>query len=169
MAKSNNGKDTFRFDQRDKKTFKKDIKDATQIEWEIIKLWLNNIKRHTGKEPICYSTGCGPTGDFLDLEDVTAEADYYVEGYGPVEVKFSKKELKKYFHLKVDQVHSYIEQGANVLMVNGWQTDDKKYILIPHYLLKTMIDRCDIVSWSGFGFKPSYRFSITDFVWRYLE
>lgn len=155
--------DAYRFDRRSKRQFKKDIKEAHGIEDAIMQAWLKLVGN-----PKSRAIGCGPDGEFLEHADVNTDADFDVDGYGLIEVKFSKPKLRKQFHLKVRQVESYLDQDASILMVDGWETEDPTYVLIPAALLRSMIDHLEIVSWQGFGGKKAYRLPLDKFIWRPL-
>ncbi len=154
----------YRFDRRSKRQFTKDIKEAHAIEDAIMEAWLAKIGNPPAKQH-----GCGPDGEYLDQANVNTDADYDVEGYGLIEVKFSKPKLRRQFHLKVDQIQSYLDQDASILMVDGWETDTPTYVLIPAALLRGMIPDLEVLSWQGFGGKMAYRIPLDKFVWRSLR
>lgn len=161
-------KKTYRFDQRTEEEFKKDIKDRTLEERRLFFVWLDLLEAEQGERPDYDDTGCGKDGEFLEDANVTTNADYYVEGYGPIEVKFAIPMLTKNFHLKERQVKSYIEQSATVLMVNGAGEDVPSFTMISPDALQALVqdDDIEVVKWVGFGFKQSYRIPISRFVWR---
>lgn len=169
MPGNKNGRDRYRFDVRSKKQFKADIKSAHKTEGQIIELWLDRLEASLGERPACQATGCGPDGQYLEASEVNSNADYKVDGFGPIEVKFAKPLVKKFFHLKVEQVKAYLEQDASILMVNGWETDSPKYVFIPAAVLRSMVDELPIVSWVGFGNKAAYRIPVSKFVWKDLK
>lgn len=169
MPGNKSGRDKYRFDVRDKQQFKKDIADSHKVENKIIKLWLDRLEDSLGKRPAYRGVGCGPDGRYLEAKDVNSNADYEVDGFGRVEVKFSKPLLTKHFHLKVDQVKSYLDQDASILMINGWNSNRPEYVFIPAAIMRQMVDELTIVSWIGFGLKLAYRIPIDKFVWRRLK
>lgn len=151
--------DKYRKDHRTEKEFRRDIADGSRIEQEIISVW---TKKHL-KNAAYSDHGCDNSGQYLDFTDVNSNADFEVEGIGLVEVKFSLPLIKKYFHLKISQVISIIKQGAYILFVNGWNTEQPLFILISPEQLKLIKKWCEIVSWQGFGGKLSYRIPIEFF------
>jgi hypothetical protein len=160
----------YRFDRRSKEEFAADIKSSTQTEAVLLNLWLNYVERNTGERPKFRYTGCGPDdGEFLEDNKVTTHADYEVESVGLVEVKFSKKLLPKFFHLKVRQVESYIKQGATILMVNGSESDSPQFTLIGAADLLDIAKNCKDIPWQGFGGKRSYKVPVTRCIWRSLH
>ena len=155
----------YRFDHRTKKEFAEDIKSSTKEELRLFKLWLKN-KTPPGTK--FKATGCGSDGEFLSSAKASSEADFYVDGIGPIEVKFAKPFLDKVFHLKVTNVLSYIKQGASILMFNGSDTKNTTYTLIPPIILQEIKDTCKIVDWQGMGAKPCFRINIDMLKWETL-
>jgi hypothetical protein len=162
-------KKSYRFDQRSEEEFKKDIKERTEIERSLFLRWLDCVEQETGNKLSYKDTGCGKNGDYLKDNEVSTEADFDVEGFGKLEVKFSKPLLTKQFHLKVRQVKSYAEQGASILMVNGADEDVPQFTILTADTLKEIIGDCKVVKWPGFGWKPAYRISVDRFIWRSLK
>ena len=162
----NRSKDQYRFDERTKEEFKRDVRKSTEKENELIELWLNKVEEVTGQRPKCERTSKkGAKGEFLESKDVTVQADFSVDGYGLVEVKFSKPFITTSFHLKVGQIKKYIEQEACVLMVNGVDTDKPKFAIIRPRTLKKIVRECTIVIWRGFGNKKAYRIPVKKIRW----
>ena len=159
----------YRFDKRTKQEFRRDIKIASQIENKIIELWLDRIEKRRGERPKYWHIGCNNDGSYLEDHEVSTEADYCVYGYGKIEIKFSKPMITKCFHLKVNQVRSYIRQNANILMVNGWNTPNPMFVLIRVHVLKSGIKRWKRVSFHGCGNKPCFRIPVDEFIWRPLN
>lgn len=159
----------YRFDNRSKDQFKEDIKKHTMTERALFLLWLDLVEKETGERPEFTDTGCGKGGDFLDDKAVSTDPDFDVVGYGKMEVKFAKPVLTKSFHLKSNQVKSYIEKGASILMVNGSDQDVPTFTILKPKALKTIMEECPIVSWAGFGFKQAYKIPVKKFIWRNLK
>ena len=167
-SKKKSSSSNYRFDKRTKQEFQKDIKDRTLEERRLFFVWLDLLEADSNERPDYDDTGCGKDGEFLENANVTTNADYYVEGYGPIEVKFAMPVLTRYFHLKARQVKSYIEQSATVLMVNGASEDVPTFTMIDPNALQSIVDDEDVpvIPWQGFGNKPSYRIPIARFIWR---
>jgi len=159
----------YRFDERSKEEFERDIRDRTMEERSLFLMWLDLLEKESGCRPNYKDTGCGKTGDFLEDSEVSTKPDFEVDGYGHVEVKFSKPRLARVFHLKVSQVKQYVKQGATILMVNGTDGDIPQFTMLKPKALKRIVDSCEIVNWVGFGHKPAYRIPIKEFVWRPLK
>lgn len=154
----------YRQDKRSLKEFKADIKASSQIEQELLGKWLKS----QGMPVLFELTGCGPNGEYLSDKNVSTKADFRVPNVGLIEVKFSKKVLKNVFHLKSQQIESYITQECLLLMVNGACTKEPTYILLGPNHLYEITKIYPIINWQGFGGKPSYRCNIKDFEWRPL-
>lgn len=163
-----NRKDKYRFDRRTKEEFARDIAKGHEIETDLLERWLDHLEEKHGERPTVEFTGCGEGGEYLESHEVNDDADYYVDGYGLVEVKFAKPMLERDFHLKVHQVESYIRQESYVLMVLGVETDQAKFALITPETLKDIQVSCKIVRWDGFGGKRAFRVPVRKFVWREL-
>jgi hypothetical protein len=159
----------YRHDDRSPEQFAKDIKAHTMEERALFLLWLDLVEKETGKRPTYKDTGCGKTGDVLDDKDVSTDPDFEVEGYGLVEIKFSKPLLNKFFHLKTSQVKQYCQKNAMILFVHGTETKSPVFTMLKQDALKSIMKECKIVNWLGFGYKPSYRVPIGKFIWRPLK
>lgn len=159
----------YRFDSRSEEEFEKDIKSRTMQERKLFLAWLDLVEKETGKRPKFTDTGCGKDGDLLQDDQVSTDPDFEVEGYGKVEVKFSYPNIKKCFHLKANQVASYARSGAIILMVNGAEDPIPTYTILKREALNKIMETCKVVPFKGFGWKPSYKINIKDFIWRPLK
>lgn len=159
----------YRFDQRSEEEFLKDIKNRTLEERKLFFLWLDLVQKETGTRPIFKDTGCGKDGDYLEDDQVSTDPDFEVEGYGKLEVKFSKPICETFFHLKEGQVKSYYKSGAIILMINGARSEIPTFTMLKSETLKDIIDTCKLVPFAGFGYKMSYKIPISKFVWRPLK
>lgn len=159
----------YRFDGRSEEEFKKDIHSRTMEERSLFLLWLDLIERDTKVRPKFKDTGCGKNGEFLEDSDVSTAPDFEVEGFGHVEVKFSKPKLTRYFHLKTSQVKQYLKREVTILMVNGTDELIPQFTMLKPEALKRITDECEIVNWQGFGHKPAYRVPVKQFLWRPLK
>ena len=160
---------SYRLDGRSEEEFKKDIKSRTLQERQLFLMWLDYLENNTGKRPEFKDNGCGQAGEYLEDKDVSTDPDFEVEGYGQVEVKFANPLLTRDFHLKANQVRSYCESGALILMINGAKEDIPQFTLLKNDTLKDIMDDCKIIPWQGFGGKMSYHIPISKFVWRDLK
>lgn len=159
----------YRKDVRSDDQFKRDIKAGSIAERRIIERWLNVVEKETGRRPSFNDNGCDNSGSYLEEDQVTQAADYVVEGYGLVEVKFSNPKLHHSFHLKVDQVERILKDKSKILFVNGWSTKrNAEFVLItPDELLAATRSAPQVV-WRGFGGKLSFKISVNKFHWQSL-
>lgn len=160
---------SHRFDFRSKDEFKRDIKSSTITERELFMAWLDLLEKDTGTRPVYKDTGCGKDGEFLEDNQVSADPDFYVEGYGNIEVKFSKKILTDKFHLKVSQINQYQKKNTTILMINGANEDTPTFTMLKPEALNKISETCEQVSWSGFGNKMSFKIPVSMFIWRALK
>jgi hypothetical protein len=156
----------YRMDFRTKEQFEKDIKDCHRIEREIINIYIRQIEEEKGIKITVTDNGCDNSGKLIKNRRVTADADFLINGI-PVEVKFNKKMLK-YFHLKQNQLNSYIKQGANILWVNGWETDNPVYTIMHKNDLLDIKENLNPISIWVFGGKQGYRLLAKNYRWNTL-
>jgi hypothetical protein len=159
----------YRMDGRSQKKFEKEIKEATAIEEQILNMWLMLIEKDTGKRPAYTALSKGRDGEFLKDSEVDSMADFEIEGVGKLEIKFCRPLLKERFHLKEGQLKKYLEQGAAILIVNGYDTKEPVYAMIKQDMMAKIIAECEVVNWQGMGFKKCYRVPTNLFIWRPLN
>jgi len=158
----------YRFDKRTKEEFEKDIKERTLLERSLFIAWLDLVEKETGSRPEFTDTGCGKDGELLEDKDVNTNPDFHVDGYGKVEVKFANPMIRKFFHLKINQVKSYVKKDATILMINGAGEEIPEFTMIKKPALERIMSECKEVPWAGFGYKPSYKIPVDQFIWRPL-
>jgi hypothetical protein len=156
----------YRLDNRSQRKFNKDILEATNHEKQLVSIWVKILSKERGKKINFRDNGCGNDGKPLGINEVSTDADFIVDEVGLVEVKFSKSLCKDFFHLKVNQVTSYLKQNATVLMVNGSNTENPTFIIINSDGLSRIKNSCKVVNFAGFGFKSSYKIPINDYIWK---
>lgn len=154
----------YRQDGRSKDEFREQIQKRIIRENELFHRWINS---HENPPKYVYN-GCGLNGEYLEDDQVTSDADYLVDGYGPFETKYSGPMITTYFHLKVSNVNSYLKQKATILMINGANTESPEYTIITTKLLKDIANTCSIVPFAGFGGKNAYKISVQKFEWSKL-
>jgi hypothetical protein len=160
---------SYREDVRSHDEFKRDIKAGAIAEHKILQRWLNVIEKETGSRPKYKNNGCDNSGKYLKDNQVTQDADYEVDGYGLVEIKFSKPKLNNVLHLKVNQVNRILSDKTNILFANGWLCKgNTTFCFITPRDLNIAIKNADKVRWVGFGWKMSYRININQFKWQPL-
>jgi len=158
-----------RFDRRTKEEFKKDIRKGAKEQSIIINSWLLSVDKDGNRELLVKDNGIDNSGNFINSPHrVTCDPDYYVEGYGLIEVQYSNTWCKKYFHIKRNKILACIRQDAIILMVNGWGDDHPKCTLITPGQCRVIAARLDLVNWFGGGNKESYRVPLKYFDWKEL-
>ena len=156
----------YRFDKRSKEQFIKDIEEASRIERQLLERWLIWLEKEYGQKFNYCNTGCGNDGQYLEQKDVNCKADFEVDKFGLVEVKFSKTWADP-FHLKVQQIQKYAEQDACILFVNGSETATPKFTFIePKKLMKKK--KIKVVKCWHFGGKEAYRIPTNRYEWEKL-
>lgn len=161
---------SYRFDHRSKEEFAKEIKEYTFEERRLLELWLTLIEKQTGKKPAFKDIGCGNSGELLKDSEVSSAPDFDVDGYGLIEVKFSKPLIKENFHLKVSQVNQYLKKGnVTILMVNGSDGIIPEFTLLFEENLKQIKKFCEKVPFYGFGGKIAFKIPIKLFEWTPLS
>ena len=155
-------RDKYRFDNRSKEQFVKEIRDGNRIERMLLERWLKTIG-----DPAYRDTGCDNDGEFLEIEDVNADPDFDVDGVGSVEVKFCRP-IPAEFHLKISQVQQYVERGAQLLMVLGAGKQNPKYSLISVDDQQFLLDACDHVICRQFGNKKAIKVPSDWIQWKHL-
>ena len=103
-----------RFDNRDKKQFKKDIKFGTLME----QYWIERFKESANfyiQE--IRNNGADNSGEFIESGKSTFGADYYLTGdyNGPLEVKWAPTFGK--ITLKIKDIRAYKKEKAGILFV----------------------------------------------------
>jgi len=132
-------------------------------------MWTKILSKERKKKIGYKNNGCGNDGRPLEISDVSTDADFVVDEVGFVEVKFSKSVCKEFFHLKVNQVNSYLKQNATLLMVNGSMTDTPTYTVIDSFGLDRLKSICKVVPFAGFGFKEAYKIPVSNYIWKKLK
>lgn len=121
-------RDLYRMDGRTKEQFIEDIKRGNEREQLAIKMFGDYLYwEHGWIDPIV-ENGVDMSGDFIeDVSKVDARADFDMSGL-PLEVKTCPNHTMV-IYLKVDQVDSYIRQGASLLFVNGLERKNPCFTL----------------------------------------
>lgn len=111
--------------------------------------------------------GCDNSGRLLSDREVNSWADFRVDGK-PVEVKFNNNHLSK-FHFKVDQLESYLKQGASVLWVNGYTTGKPVFTVLETVDLERIKRTQTPVAFLPWGGKLCYEITAAEFRWTTFE
>jgi len=127
-------------DNRTDKQFMGDIELSSIIERLIIERYAKYVKRVYGTEIEITDNGCDNSGKYLPESKVSTKADFLINGK-PCEVKHLKPMLAE-IPLKADSLQSYIDQGASILLVNGYSSKHPRFTLIQPHQLQLIIDTC---------------------------
>lgn len=144
----------YRKDKRSLEQFKKDIIHSTIRERAILNRVLKPIYDQTGIPLIIEDNGVDNTGEFT--EEATTDADFKVGRL--IDVKYEDPNMQR-FHLKVNQVQSYLKQNAVILFVMGFDTKTPKYTWIEP---KDIINNETEIFWQ----KKCYILRKRDYKWR---
>ncbi|MGG3561615.1 hypothetical protein ABES03_08425 [Neobacillus rhizosphaerae] len=162
------GTDAYRFDVRTKEQFIVDIEKGNARERLAIILFKNFLKNQFGFYGDIVPNGCDMSGDFInDISKVNSGADYLVgENKLPLEVKTSTGHNTT-IYLKVNQVDSYIRQGASVLYVNGIERPVSAFTFWTFEDLKEMRRTCErVIPPNGInGGKESFKIDALKYSW----
>jgi hypothetical protein len=154
----------YRKDNRTVKQFKKDIKDATNIEREIVCLYVRYSLITKGIAPQIIDNGCDNSGKLIKKK-VKATADYLFNNV-PVEIKYSNEKRKSY-HFKTYQIKSYIQQKAYILLVNGYETNNPLFTILTPKDLKHII-KLSPIKVKAWGNKKAYEVKLKKYKWESL-
>jgi hypothetical protein len=153
----------FRKDWRNDEQFARDILEGHVIEANIIMEYADYLRRVYSIEVEIKDNGVDNTGAVLNNDEVDARADYLLNGQ-PIEVKYIKEHADE-FRLKKEQVLSYIEQGAFILLVNGWMTEKPTFTLIKTERLKEIVQTKRTKPFETWGYKRCYFLKKYHFQW----
>lgn len=167
VGKRLNSIDAYRMDNRSVEQFAEAIEKATKAERDIIERYVRQFERKWGVKLKVEDNGCDNTGKLLSSRKVNTKADFLVDGV-PVEVKFNNDHLPK-FRFKAEQLDSYMKQGASVLWINGYQTQNPMYTIMEREDMKRIKAECDLIPFIPWGGKRCYELYADDFNWISLE
>ena len=155
-----------RKDNRSLEQFKKDIEQTTCEQAIILSKWLIAI----GYADLRFrDNGIDNEGKYIsDIRKITNDPDYDVDLFGLVEVQYAKPKCDTFFHIKKEKLLTCRNLRA-ILMVDGWQTDCPKYVLINDKQMKVIEARCSVVKWQGAGGKDAYQIPLEWFDWLDLK
>lgn len=153
----------YREDNRSRKQFKEDIRNGTRIESEIIHMYAEYFEERYGLHVDVKDNGCDNSGKYMRDKDIDTRADFLLNDR-PVEVKFNNTKLE-FFHFKKQQLDSYLEQGAVILWVNGWDTKRPRFTILRRQQLLSIKKRSKLINFAGWGGKKCYRLYTEDYNW----
>jgi hypothetical protein len=144
-----------------------DIELSSKIERLIVERYARYVKRVYGVEIVVTDNGCDNSGGYLPDCKVSTKADFLINGK-PYEIKHFKPMLRE-LPLKADSLQSYIDQGAQILLVNGYASKHPQFTLIQPHHIQRIVDTCTTVPHKPWGGKPVYMMLKKDFNWNNLD
>lgn len=162
----------YRFDVRDKKVFIKDIHKWHRVENKIASVFEKRLTDSLGRTVTIQVNGCGMDGRYLEDHEVTTAPDFLIvvddaKRTIPLEIKASGDFLNV-FHIKVDQVRSYLEFDPDLmmLMVRGTKAKNPVFTLMrPSMFVQ---HEFPVVKFATWGNKKCYRLFARQFHWEPL-
>jgi hypothetical protein len=143
--------------------YKQDIKQAHKDERIVIEKYAEYCKKNYGLDLVIEDNGCDNSGEFLNIDEVTSDADFIVNGK-LVEVKVVRYKLTN-FRLKVDSLKSYIKQKAYMLLVVGWKTDNPEFTLLKPKKMIELLKTKKVYTDRDWENKKVVKVSYNDFDW----
>lgn len=163
MKRASNDVVDRRLDHRSIEQFKAEIQEGHKAEWDIIQKFGRIIERETGIVPVIRANGSDMSGRYKSHEEVSCAADFCL-GKLLVEVKFDRT-FKPYFHLKVHQLESYVEQKAVIIFVRGYGTGQDRIAVLQPDLLLTSYEKIWFEPWQEYV----VRIPANDILWARFE
>ncbi len=160
----------YRFDNRSKARFKKDLKN-NHVKEAYIAVRLCIAEHSKTKEwPKLTPNGIDFTGEFIEnIKEVTASPDFII-GDKTVEITRSDVVCNRSFHAKCNKIIKCLKEGHDLVFVNGYDAEKQ-----PNYIRLTPkeIEKFTIKATSKYGemrhpgggkmgltCKPAYRYDV---------
>jgi len=169
----------YRFDNRSKKQFIKDIKISHTIEVDIALRLCVLYHGYDGIWPKIIPHGVDMSGAFIQDDNlITLAPDFEIEGQ-KFEITRSNSYCKRSFHEKVAKIQSIIENKINLVFVNGYATNNPRILVLSSEQVKQYTKRA-IAKYGkvrhpatgnhGLTNKPAYKYDIQwfDKLWNAL-
>jgi hypothetical protein len=155
----------YRQDWRTTEQFQSDIKDSTKLERKLMAAyvtWLNSRIRDENKYSFDdYSAG--NDGEFIEDGKVTCDADFLLRRSGrpayKIDIKFCKPN-KDCFHLKVNQLESYIQNNVAIVNFMGVNTDNPRFCILKPDELAEWLATGEQVKYRNWGNKLCIKFPV---------
>lgn len=154
----------YRRDSRSEEEFAADIKEATSIEAKLMKIYVEDLSKRTGKEYKIENNGADNSGALLDESQVNLNSDFILvsgESRHRIEIKFSRPK-SPFFNIKVSQLKSYLKQDACMIMFNGIDSDEPAYTIMLPQNYQSYIDNGEK---SKMWAKDCRRYKVKDLEW----
>ncbi len=163
----------YRFDNRSKNQFKKDIKDGSSKEAFIaVRICIDEYNK-SKRWPKLIPNGVDFTGQFIkNSNQVNSDPDFKINNI-LVEITRSDVVCKRYFHQKCGKLDRCAKEGYDLVFVNGYDpSKEPEYIRLSGNILDGFIQlakkKYGVVPHPGggnYGFtnKQAYRFDLSLF------
>jgi hypothetical protein len=169
---------SYRFDHRNKSQFASDIKNASINEAIIAVRYCIFLYEANKTWSSLVPTGVDFTGKFIeDSKEITSYPDFSVDGI-PTEITRADTICKEVFHQKTNKIRKCIENGYNLIFVNGFKLrKEPKFIILNAKEIKKYTKLADGLygnvrhpgnGRSGLLHKLAYRYDIDWFDWKSL-
>lgn len=134
----------FRFDNRSKEQFSKDIKECTSIERLLMEDYVKYLNSRLNKKNHYkfIDHGVDNSGEFLEAKKVVTKADFLLthpnQPDRKIEIKFCRKN-NSVFHLKIHQLESYIKKDVAIVNWMGIDTPEKRFCILTPQMMKDLL------------------------------
>ena len=154
-------KNDYRKDNRTLQEFKEDIKKYSEEQERGLHLVFKALNIDLGDEDYT-DNGVDNSGEYIeDDEEIHCDADFCLNK--KIEVKLCNPNINR-FHIKVNQVKTYIKENAVILFIMGYDTDNPHFTFLnPKDVLDNYVDIVDLFEKRHFELKK------TDFRWFYIN
>ena len=159
--------DNYRMDNRTEEEFMEDILEGAIIERDIIERYARYVLRVYGISIVITDNGCDNSGEFLLEGQVNTKADYLINSK-PCEIKHFKPNFGE-LPVKSGPMQKYLDQGARILLVNGYNSTQPKFTLIQPEQIREIIDTMAPVPYAPWGGKMVYMLHKDNFKWNNLD
>lgn len=136
--------DKFRFDNRSKAQFSKDIKECTSIERGLMQDYIKylNNRPNAKHEYTFIDYGVDNSGNFLESSKVNTKADFLLKHPNQkdrhIEIKFCRKDNSA-FHLKIHQIQQYIKKDVAIVNWMGIDTPNKRFCILTPVIMQELL------------------------------
>lgn len=165
-----------RFDNRTKKEFANAIKECTDIEQTLIKVyvdWLNSNLDPNQPQFTFSNNGIDNTGKFIShCKDVDCRPDFILHREGKpdrkIDIKFARKHSDQ-FHVKIQHIQEYLRTDTCIVNFMGIDQEDPKFCILTPQDIQFWFIYGKLVEYKPWGYKPCIRFKSEDIEWHYYK
>lgn len=157
----------YRRDSRSVDQFKKDIKECSHLERELMILYVTFLNEKAGEALYSFEDhGVDNSGEFIeDNSKITCKADFVLKTKGKrdkkIDIKFCRESHSR-FHLKVNQLKKYLAEDVCIVNWMGIDTPDRAFCIItPKQIEQLLATEKPVRMW----YKECLRLNCKDFKW----